>query len=105
MDIEQFRDFCLSLAGTTEDFPFDENILVFKVNNKIYALTDIAEFEYINVKCNPEKAEELRAEYEAVKPGFHMNKKHWNSLYIHQLPEALVYEWVKDSYDLVKKKK
>lgn len=105
MDIEQFRDFCLSLAGTTEDFPFDENILVFKVNNKIYALTDITEFEYINVKCNPEKAEELRAEYEAVKPGFHMNKKHWNSIYIHQLPEALIHEWIKDSYDLVKKKK
>jgi predicted DNA-binding protein (MmcQ/YjbR family) len=102
MDIVECREYCLSLPGTTEGFPFGEDTLVFKVRGKMYCLMDVPSFEYINVKCDPEKAIELREEYPFVKPGYHMSKKHWNSIQLgHPVPGDLIKEWIKDSYDLV----
>ena len=83
MNIEDYYNYCLSLKGSEEHMPFDKKTLVFKVKNKIYTLTNIENFEFINLKCNPEKALELRERYHSVKPGYHMNKKHWNSIYGH----------------------
>ncbi len=102
MNIEMFRDFCLSLKGTTEEFPFDESTLVFKVGGKIFALTDIDLFNSVNLKCDPETAIELRERYSSVLPGYHMNKKHWNTVLTDgSIPDNLILEWVKDSYELV----
>ena len=102
MNIEEFRDYCLSLKGVTEDFPFDDQTLVFKVKGKMFALADIDYFESINIKCDPEETFELRERYTAVLPGYHMNKKHWNTVKMDgSLPDSLVCEWIKKSYDLV----
>jgi len=102
MNIEDFRDYCLSLAGTTEDFPFDESTLVFRVGGKIYALLGVNNFDFVNLKCNPEKVEELREQFNGVKPGYHMNKKHWNSVYIESdVTNKLFLELAKHSYNLV----
>ena len=103
MNIEFFRDYCLSFSGVTEEFPFDENTLVFKVLGKMFALCDVDEFESINLKCDPVKAIELREEFpDLVLPGYHMNKKHWNTVSMQDnLPDKLIKEWIKDSYDLV----
>jgi predicted DNA-binding protein (MmcQ/YjbR family) len=81
MDIESFRIYCLSKPETTEGFPFDESTLVFKVAGKMFALTglDSAEFK-VNLKCDPDWAEELREEHEEIQPGYHMSKKHWNTV-------------------------
>ena len=106
MNIEQFRNFCLSLPGTTEDLPFDENTLCFKVMGKLFSICDIEEFESINLKYNPEKAIELRERYPGVViPGYHMNKKHWNTVSMqHNLPDDLIEEWILESYKLVVEK-
>lgn len=102
MNIEEFRNFCLSLKGTTEDFPFDEQALVFKVMGKMFALTNVDTFESINLKCDPEKALELREQYPAVQPGYHMSKKHWNTVLTDgEIPDPLLKQWTRDSYDLV----
>jgi len=103
MNIESFREYCLSFSGVTEEFPFDENTLVFKVMGKMFALCDVDDFQSINLKCEPVKAIELREEYPGlVQPGYHMNKKHWNTVSMqHHLPDDLIKEWIKDSYDLV----
>lgn len=102
MHIEAFREYCLSLPGTTEEFPFGEETLVFKVGGKMYALTDVDLFESINLKCNPEKAVELRERYPAVQPGYHMNKKHWNTVLTDgSISDLLLQEWIKESYHLV----
>ncbi|WP_428235589.1 MmcQ/YjbR family DNA-binding protein [Gracilimonas sp.] len=102
MHIEAFYDYCLSLPGVSEDFPFGEQTLVFKVMGKMFALTDIEGFESINLKCEPVRALELRASYEEVKPGYHMNKKHWNTLSTTgALGDELLFELIKHSYDLV----
>lgn len=103
MDILAYRDYCLSFPGATEDLPFDENTLCFKVAGKIFTICDIDEFESINLKCDPQKAIELREMYPGkVVPGYHMNKKHWNTVSMHDnLPDDLIMEWIKDSYDLV----
>jgi predicted DNA-binding protein (MmcQ/YjbR family) len=104
MNIEEFREFCLSLKGVTEDFPFDESTLVFKVMGKMFTLVDIDRFESINVKCDPEKAIELREHYPAVLPGYHMSKKHWNTVLTNgEIPDQLLKQWTRDSYDLVVK--
>lgn len=104
MNIESFREYCLSLPCTEEGFPFDSNTLVFKVAGKMFALTDIDQFESINLKCDPEHAVELREKYEAVIPGYHMNKKHWNTIQIDgSVSDKLILRWTKDSYDLVVK--
>lgn len=103
-NIEDFRDYCLSLRGVTEKFPFDKATLVFYVMNKMFCLVDIEEFEYCNLKCDPDEAEELRALYLGVKPGYHMNKKHWNSVYFNSdVPNKLLIEQILNSYNLVVK--
>ena len=106
MNIEYFREYCLSFPGVTESFPFDGQTLVFKVMDKIFALCNVDEFKSINVKCDPEKAINLRETYPGIViPGYHMNKKHWNTIIIaNNLPDELIEEWVKDSYKLVVKK-
>lgn len=102
MNIEEYRDFCIALKGVSEEFPFDENTLVFKVMGKMFALCDVNSFESINVKCDPEKAIELREQYSTVLPGYHMNKKHWNTVLIDgSIDDKLIYQWILDSYHLV----
>lgn len=104
MYLDEVREFCLSLPGAEESLPFDESTLAFKVGNKIFAITDIDEYDFVNVKCDPEKAIELREMYPGeVIPGYHMNKKHWNSLVMDAgLPPDKVKEWISDSYELVR---
>lgn len=80
MNIEEYREFCLSKPGVSEGFPFDNKTLVFKVMGKIFALTDVDEFVGINLKCDPKYALELREKYEGVIAGYHMSKKHWNTV-------------------------
>lgn len=102
MNIEQFCEYCLSLPGVTEEFPFGEQTLVYKVAGKMFALTDLEEFSSVNLKCDPDEAVELRERYEGVTPGYHMNKKHWNTVDMHSnIPNKLILEWIKNSYDLV----
>jgi predicted DNA-binding protein (MmcQ/YjbR family) len=103
MNIEQYRNFCLSFPGVTEEFPFDENTLVFKVMGKMFTACDVDEFESINVKCDPVKAIELRETHPGIViPGYHMNKKHWNSIVMeNNLPDNQIEEWIHDSYELV----
>jgi predicted DNA-binding protein (MmcQ/YjbR family) len=80
MDLEAFRKYCLSKEGVSEGFPFGEDTLVFKVMGKIFAITSFEQPLSVNLKCDPEKAVELRERYEDVQPGYHMNKKHWNTV-------------------------
>lgn len=102
MNIEEFYAYCLQKKGVSEHFPFDEQTLVFKVGTKIFALTDVTSFRSINLKCNPEKAIELREEYAAVQPGYHMNKKHWNTIILFSdLDDQLMKELIDHSYNLV----
>lgn len=102
MNIEQYREICIGLEGVTEEFPFDEQTLVFKVFGKIFALTNVDGFASINLKCDPEKAVELRERYAAVLPGYHMNKKHWNTVLMDDsVPDNLIKDWIRDSYELV----
>jgi predicted DNA-binding protein (MmcQ/YjbR family) len=102
MTLENLRRYCLSKPGTTEEFPFDRSTMVFKVMGKMYVLTDVDVFDSINVKCDPEKAVELRERYEEVTPGYHMNKTHWNTVRTDgTLPDRLLLEWVDESYRLV----
>lgn len=102
MNIEELRSFCLSLKGTYEKMPFGDRTLVFTVKDKIFCLTDITAFEFINLKCDPDKAVVLREEYQEVTPGYHMNKKHWNSVkVIGTLSNKLMEKWIVDSYNLV----
>ena len=102
MDIEFYRSYCLAKNGVTEDFPFDENVLVFRVGGKIFSLCDVNEFVSINLKCEPEKAIEYREKYNGVKPGFHMNKKHWNTIETSgDVPRKVLLELVDHSYELV----
>ncbi len=103
MNIEVFRTYCLQKKAVTESFPFDETTLVFKVANKMFALTglDAPEFS-VNLKCDPERALDLREEFECVIPGYHMNKKLWNTVTPQScLPQSLFFELVDHSYDLV----
>ena len=102
MNIEQYRDYCIAKKGVTESFPFDETTLVFKVMNKMFTLAGIGEFSFINLKCNPEKAIELRERYNGVTPGYHMSKKHWNSISTDgSIADKLIYQWIDDSYELI----
>ncbi len=102
MNVEEFRDYCLSKPGVTESFPFDEKVLVFKVMGKIFALADIDDFQSINLKCNPELAVTLREEYPEVLPGYHMNKKHWNTIgTLGTIRASQFREWIDHSYDLI----
>lgn len=109
MNIEQLRDYCLSKKGVTEAFPFDETTLVFKVFGKIFALTSLKSWEEgrpsINLKCDPDYAQELRATYESIQPGYHMNKKHWNTVQLNQeaLNPNFIIKLINHSYDAVVK--
>ena len=102
MDVEHLREYCLRDRDDTESTPFDQDTLVFKVHNKMYCLCSIGSFTGINVKCDPEIAEELRANYIAVEPGFHMNKKHWNTVKVNQdVDDIHLLKMVDDSYYLI----
>ncbi len=105
MTIEHLRDYCLTKPGVTESFPFNTVTLVFKVGGKMFALTDIEKQPLeVALKCDPEKAVELRESFDAVKPGFHLNKTHWNTVMTDSsLRDSLIYEWIDHSYDLVYK--
>ncbi|MFK7912172.1 MAG: MmcQ/YjbR family DNA-binding protein [Akkermansiaceae bacterium] len=94
---------CLSQKGVEETTPFGPEVLVYKVMGKVFALIDPDEFpSFVNLKCDPDRALELRDEHDAVKPGYHMNKKHWNSVYLDgTLPHELVRELIDHSYDMV----
>lgn len=103
MNIETFREFCLAQKGVTETFPFDANTLVFKVMGKLFALVSLERMPpQCNLKCDPERAVTLRENYEdAIIPGYHMNKKHWNTLFLEHLPPQLIRELITHSYELV----
>lgn len=105
MNIEFFRNYCLEKPGATEDFPFDINTLVFKVMGKMFALADVDLFESINLKCEPARALLLREEHAGIKPGYHMNKKHWNTVMMDgSVPDRLTMQLIDHSYDLVVEK-
>ena len=103
MNIETLREYCLSKKAVTEDFPFGETTLVFRVKEKIFLLVSLdADPLQFNAKCDPEKAIELREEYDAIKPGYHMNKKHWNTIVIDgSISTKLIKEMIDDSYELI----
>lgn len=105
MNIEALREYCISIKGATECFPFDETTLVFKVMNKMFAYIGLEPKDgdfFVNLKCNPEKAIELRQHYEGIKPGYHSSKKHWNSIYLHSdVPDKLLKELIDHSVEEV----
>ena len=102
MNIESFREFCLSLPATGEKMPFDQETLVFTVMDKMFALTNIEKFESVNLKCDPEEAIRLREMYSSIVPGWHMNKKHWNTILLDgSLDDTQLLHWIKHSYDCV----
>ncbi|WP_127142189.1 MmcQ/YjbR family DNA-binding protein [Flagellimonas marinaquae] len=103
MNVEELRELCISKKGVTEEFPFDESTLVFKVMGKMFALVALERLPLqCNLKCDPERAVELREQYDGVIiPGYHMSKTHWNTLFVEQLPPKLIIELIDHSYDLV----
>ena len=103
MHIEAFREYCLAKRGVTEGLPFGPDTLVFKVMGKMFALSGLERIPpQVNLKCDPERAEYLREEYEGdIIPGYHMSKTHWNTIYLDRLPPKLVTELVDHSYELV----
>ena len=103
MNIEQIRNYCLKKKGVTEEFPFDEETLVFKVLGKMFLLASLEKIPLqINLKCDPEKAVELREEHVSVLPGWHMSKKHWNTVIMDgSIPAKEILKWIDHSYDLV----
>lgn len=102
MNIESFREYCLQKKGVSESFPFDETTLVFKVQGKMFALTDLEGEWSINLKCHPEKAVFLREHFPCVLPGYHMNKKHWNTIMVDgTISDNVLKEWIDDSYNLI----
>ncbi len=104
MNIEELRDYCLQKPGVTEGFPFGETTLVFKVGEKLFLLAGLEEGDRFNAKCDPERAIELRERYDEVKPGYHMNKKHWNTVQMNgSLTTRQLHEMIDHSYDLVLK--
>jgi len=104
LNIEIFREYCLKKPGCEESLPFDNDTLAFKIYNKIFALCSLDNFVSINLKCDPEKAIQLREKYaDTVLPGYHMNKKHWNTVLLNkQLNDKTILELVDHSYDLIK---
>lgn len=103
MNIEQIREYCLSKKGVKESLPFNDTALVFKVMNKMFAVLDLSEeARGISLKCNPELAIELRANYSEVIPAWHFNKQHWNGVDINgNVPDVQLHEWIDHSYDIV----
>ncbi|HOZ84067.1 MAG TPA: MmcQ/YjbR family DNA-binding protein [Niabella sp.] len=105
MNTEEIRNYCLSKPFAEEDLPFGPDTLVFKVHGKIFLLMGLEKSPVsFNVKCHPDLALELRESYSCVAPGYHMNKKHWNTITIdHSVSPKLLFEWIDHSYDLVAK--
>lgn len=102
MDIELLRDYCLSKPHTTEGTPFGPEPLVMKVHGKMYCLFNMSNFESVNLKCKPEDAEEMRANYVAIEPGYHMSKKHWNTVkFDKDASDDFILKMVDISYELV----
>ena len=103
MNIETLRHYCLAKKGATEGFPFGETTLVFKVMDKMFLLISLdASPLQFNAKCDPDKAIELREKYDAVQPGYHMNKKHWNTIIVNgSIAQKLLKEMIDDSYELI----
>ncbi|CAI8283846.1 MAG: Uncharacterised protein [Polaribacter sp. SA4-10] len=107
MHIEQLRNYCISKKGVTEHFPFDDVTLVFKVMGKMFLLTGLDSWENgdqkINLKCDPDKAIELRESYEDITAGWHMSKKHWNTVALHtgSVSDGFVEQLINHSYELV----
>ncbi|MFB7862412.1 MULTISPECIES: MmcQ/YjbR family DNA-binding protein [unclassified Streptomyces] len=102
MTPDQLRAFCLDFNDASEEFPFGPDVSVFKVAGKMFALSWLdADPLTVNLKCDPDEAVRLREEYPAVAPGYHMNKRHWNTVTVGELPDRMVRELVEDSYDLV----
>ncbi|MBS1521811.1 MAG: MmcQ/YjbR family DNA-binding protein [Bacteroidetes bacterium] len=104
MNIEEIRDYCLAKPGVTEDMPFGEDTLVFRVGEKLFLLTSLSQGDRFNVKCDPERAIELREQHTEVQPGYHMNKKHWNTVHTNgNLTRREICDMIDHSYDLVLK--
>lgn len=103
MNLELIREYCIKKPGVTEEFPFDEVTLVFKVMGKIFLITGLDNpTPAVNLKCDPELAIELRERYNAVQPGYHMNKKYWNTVALHEdASPSMIYEWIDHSYQQV----
>lgn len=102
MHLDSLLKYCFNLKGTTETFPFDKRTLVLKVQGKMYALVDVEEPVSVNLKCDPERAIELRERYEGIQAGYHMNKKHWNTVsLLGEVDESLIFELIQHSYELV----
>ena len=102
LHLDELRDHCLAKPAVSEHFPFDASTLVFKVAGKLFALCNVDDFTSINLKCDPDHALELRERYDAVAPGWHMNKAHWNTVAVDSdASRADLLNWVDDSYALV----
>ena len=103
MNLEELREYCLSLPDVTEDMPFGEDILVFRICNRIFALTGLETLPLrVSLKCDPERAIELREQYpNKITAGYHLNKKHWNTVLLESLPEVLIKEMIQHSYNQV----
>ncbi|MEY3585745.1 MAG: hypothetical protein RLZZ243_809 [Bacteroidota bacterium] len=102
MFLDDVRTHCIQKAGVTEGFPFDQNTLVFKVFGKMFALMDVDVFDSLNLKCDPEKAIELRETFQGIQPGYHMSKKHWNTVLLNNdVSNQLLVELIDHSYELV----
>ena len=102
MNIEELREYCLSLPHVKEDMPFDEETLVFKVGGKMFCFASLEGNLKMNLKCDPDEAIEMRETFASVLPGFHMNKRHWNTVLIDgSVSDGLLKTWVLNSYKLV----
>ena len=102
MNIEEFRSYCLNKKGVEESLPFSPTSLVFKVGNKMFALTDLDKFIFVNLKCDPERSIEYREQFDGIQPGWHMSKKHWNSVSTSEdVSDDFMKELIDHSYDLV----
>jgi predicted DNA-binding protein (MmcQ/YjbR family) len=102
MTLAYYRDYCLAKSSTTEDTPFDIDTLCFRVGGKIFSICTISNFDFVNLKCDPERAAELREQFPGITPGYHMNKKTWNSVsVIGNVPDKLILELVDHSYELI----
>lgn len=103
MTLQELREHCALKPGFSEDLPFGPEVLAFRVGGKIFALMDVDEFESVNLKCDPERAMELRERYSGITPGYHMNKQHWNTVLTDgSVPNRLVLELADHSYELVR---
>ena len=104
MNIEEFREYCIAQKGVSEELPFGPDTLVYKVTGKIFALTGLdSEIFTVNLKCNPDRAIELREEFDYILPGYHMSKVHWNTVNAEFCPTKQMKELIDHSYDLVVK--